>query len=365
MNKPICFVASARDYHAMDWFHRVQNICCNRRVFVITDSVSSEGFKSMILADDEVISIISIDHFLFSSQSWLGNLWRNMIKLLTAPIFGWKLHFFASQNRGVIFHAHSMFYIFVCAIARVNFIATPMGSDVLVRPDRSVVYKFLTKFSLKRASLITVDSERLVRKIFAIASCESVLIQNGINTAECLDAAKLNSQVSRKGALSIRALDSNYRIKEILCARDYASPDESISFIYPFADANYASMVRKNLQNGDTDLGRLDRAQMYEAMANTKIVFSIPSSDSSPRSVYEAVFCGAAVATTYSGWLDALPKCMSKRIIVVDLEDAFWFKKAMKQADSIISEPFVPTNSSLEAFDEELVLRKMVRDYYV
>ena len=30
-----------------------------------------------------------------------------------------------------IFHAHSMYYIFLCWAARIKAIATPMGSDVL------------------------------------------------------------------------------------------------------------------------------------------------------------------------------------------------------------------------------------------
>ena len=74
---------------------------------------------------------------------------------------------------------------------------------------------------------------------------------------------------------------------------------------------------------------------MYELLRNSIMVVSIPSSDSSPRSVYEAIFCGCVVCITYHPYYDVLPQCMKDRIIVVDLNNKSWFKNAFQKAKKI------------------------------
>ena len=66
---------------------------------------------------------------------------------------------------------------------------------------------------------------------------------------------------------------------------------------------------------------------LYQFLSEAVAVFSIPVSDSSPRSVYEAIFCGTCVITTYKQWIELLPRCMRSRVLIVDIEKKDWFKK--------------------------------------
>ena len=86
------------------------------------------------------------------------------------------------------------------------------------------------------------------------------------------------------------------------------------------------------MKYSDKDLGRIEKKiDLYKILNSTILAISIPESDSSPRSVYEAIFCGCAIATTYNQWIKSLPKCMKNRIIIVDLDNQDWLKVALKR----------------------------------
>lgn len=149
-------------------------------------------------------------------------------------------------------------------------------------------------------------------KIAEFTGVHAYLIQNGIDVAEL---QKLRSEVTvdRQLIVSLRGLTSLYRIEEIIKARNVIeNSPPCINFIYPFSDNDYISEIRKYLLPNDILSGRQDREKMYRLLLETKLVISIPKSDSSPRSVYEAIFCGAAVAITYNAYYDTLPYCKRK-----------------------------------------------------
>ena len=85
-----------------------------------------------------------------------------------------------------------MYYIFLCWLSRIKYIATPMGSDVLVRPKESNLYKFFTSKSLSNADKITVDSKSLFNEVLSLSNKKSIIIQNGIDTKELLKFNKKN-----------------------------------------------------------------------------------------------------------------------------------------------------------------------------
>lgn len=359
--KPICFVASARDYHAIDWYRAVRNLCHDRRVFIATDLIESEGVKSMINDQDEVIHLFNLDRWLFDSQSKFANIWRNLIKLLSAPLVAYRLNKL-SKNVDLIFHAHSMYYIFLCWLAKVEFIGTPMGSDVLVRPDNSKIYRLFTIYSLRAAAAITVDSIALQEKIRLLCGKDSHIIQNGIDSEGTQIYRR--SQNNRAKVVSIRGMDPNYRIRELVQARNSAGNPVYFDFVYPFHEESYLHSIRKLLKTQDRDCGRVSKEVMYEMLGKSFAVFSIPISDSSPRSVYEAIFCGASVVVSHGKWIEFLPACMRSRLIVVDVSQMNWFGDALQAAQKICSTPFIPSKEALELFDESEAIKKVCRKFY-
>lgn len=360
--KTIFFVGGARDYHAIDWYRTVKELCDTRRVVFITDLITSEGYEKLVNEDDEVIELFNIDRFLLTNQSKYGNVWRNLVKLFFFPLQAWRLRAIAKNNRDAVFHAHTMYYMFLCWIARIHFIATTQGSEVLVRPERSRLYKYFAIKSLSAADHIIIDSANMRNRIFQLCGKESTVIQNGID-ADAISRVIANP-CKREKTISIRGFTPLYRINEIFDARERSQQKPRLHLIYPFGEDVYKAKISERLEPGDQDLGRLSRTTMYELLASAKLAISIPMSDSSPRSVYEAIFCGCGVAVTYNPWFDALPDCMKARLIMVDLEDDLWLERALEFADSISKIPYTPSEMALDMFDQRRTMQVVADRFY-
>jgi hypothetical protein len=340
----------------MDWYRTVKAVYPDRRVRFLTDVVESEGHHRIVRDDDDLVQLVNVDRALFRTQSRLGNVWRNAFKALMIPVQVVSLARFARRHRGSVYHAHTMYYMCLCWLAGVPFVGTPQGSEVLVRPVRSRVYRWFAARALAAARIITVDSVPMRRGIEAIAGREAVLVQNGID----VDGLKgiRQSSGTRAGIVSLRGLTPLYRIHEIVRAWRCTESREPLRFIYPFWHADYRADVLAQAGAGSEDLGRLSREHMYRLLVSARLAVSIPSSDSSPRSVYEAIFCGCPVAATYAPWVDAMPPCMRERLILVDLDDGGWLTKALDLAHAIAGRPYVPSEAALEAFDQTRSLRR-------
>lgn len=360
----VIFVCDSRDYHAMDWFHVVKEICAGtgHPVFVATDISDQGGELSLVKEDDKIIQLFNINKLLFKKQSRFADLWRNFIKVGTTPLQILGLRKLAKQYPGAIFHAHSMYYIFLCWLARLKFIATPMGSDVLVRPDESKIYRYMTVQSLKAAHLITGDSVKMQQKVMDLSNRDSAVIQNGIDVR--MIASFISDSKERKEVVSIRGFYPNYQIEELLNSRDHSKEKINITFIYPFYESGYRDGILARFIPGDKDLGRLPKTELYALLASSLLVISIPESDSSPRSVYEAVFAGCCVAVSYSPWIDSLPACMRARLAVVDLTDPLWFDKVLVTAKEIAAIKYVPSQEALIEYDQYESMKKVCSDIY-
>lgn len=360
--KNIVYLCGARDYHAMDWYFSAKEILKNRRLFVVTDLIAGEGFNKIISEEDEVHRLFILDKLLLNKQSKFGNIWRNLLKMLVLPIQVIKLRSFAKKHPNSIFHAHAMYYLFLAWAAKIEYVGTPQGSDILVRPYKSKLYRFFAIKALQFAKEVTVDSVSMRDKIKELSGVEAVIVQNGIDVKDILDQSK--SDIKRARVLSIRGFTPLYRIDEILEARSEMENPIKIDFIYPFQDETYKEKYRTLLKKDDKDYGRVSREKMYDLLYSTKLVISIPKSDSSPRSVYEAIFCGCAVAVTENLYLDVLPICMRERIIVVDLDDEKWLNKALIQSEKITSIKYTPSTKAINMFDQKESFKMISELFY-
>ena len=355
-------MGGARDYHAIDWYRSVRNTAQDRNVYFLTDIISAEGFDNIIREDDVVHKMFIIDNLLFSYQSHIGHIWRNILKLLVLPIQIVYLKRYISAHPYSIVHAHPMYYMLLCQMAGVEYIGTPQGSEILVRPTRSKLYRIFSSWLLSSAKLITVDSEQMAQKIHDISGTRARIIQNGINLAAI--SAIVTTGIRSEDVVSIRGMTHLYQIEAIIEGRDRSKTKPNITFIYPFFDDEFLKNLSPRVQPGDRFIGRLDRDKLYMFLAKTKLVVSIPKSDSSPRSVYEAIFLGCCVAATYNSWMDSLPVCMKARVIEINLEDEFWLQNALEMAEEISSKPFIPSKMAVEIFDEGKSMARLMETIY-
>jgi len=362
IKKSIVIIGGARDYHVMDWYRTIKLLERDRDVRILTDLIGGEGFEVILKPGDVVDKLFIIDKFLFSSQSKYGDIWRNFFKLLVLPIQVLLLRRYLRQNPNSVFHAQPMYYMFLCSIAKVDFIGTPQGSEVLVRPVRSKLYRTFARKALQSAKCVTVDSQSMRKGIFNLSGVNAIVIQNGINLDEILEYRPLKN--ARTKVCSIRGVTPLYRINEIISARNAGKERVPINFIYPFYEKKYRENVEFNMLKEDNNLGRLDKADMYELLSSSMLVISIPKSDSSPRSVYESIFLGAGVAVTYNSWIDALPSCMRERVFIVDLDDVNWFDKAMLYAIKTTKTVYKPSNEAIEMFNQTKTMKNAAERLY-
>ena len=103
---------------------------------------------------------------------------------------------------------------------------------------------------------------------------------------------------------------------------------------------------------------------MYELLGSSKLAISIPTSDSSPRSVYEAIFLGCCVAVTYNSWINELPDCMKSRLIIINLKNKLWLKDAIKFADEMKKITYKPSELALEMFDQKKSMKIILDKYF-
>jgi hypothetical protein len=346
-SKNIMFLCSGTDFNAFQMYKTIKKIR-KENINIVIDNIESEGNKRLVSESDIVHKLFIIDCLLSKKSSAFGHIWRNIIKLLVYPIQIVLLKKIDRNNPNTIFFAYSMYYLWLAWGAGVSYVGKPEGSDILIRPFKSKLYRVFAIRSLQSAKAITVDSKKLADTIYNLSGVTAYHIQDGIDTDEISNYIENYANRERKNIVSFRGLVALYQIEQIFISRNNSKDD--IILIYPVFDTDYTKKIKMLAHSTDNFLGKIDKFKMYELFASTKLAISIPYSDSSPKSVYEAIFCGCAVAIVYHEYYDCLPECMKSRIIQVDIHDKEWFDKAIVQAEEIIKIPFKPSKEAIKMF---------------
>lgn len=360
----LVFLCGVRDFHAMDWYRRACEKLPDGSVSIITDLMAGEGFTCLAKPEDRIHRLVIIDRLLFRHQSRSGDRWRNLVKAVVLPLQVLLLRRFARTHPKATFYAHSMYYMLMAAMARVPYVGRPQGDDVLCKPVDSRLYRYCARKAIEAANGIIVDSDSMRDNIgtFCRRTTHVHVVRNGIDIEAIRAAKERHGAKPRSNAvLSIRAFAELYRIEDILRQRNESSNHRHtpISLVYPFHDGAYMARCRCLHINSDRDLGRLSKKHLYGLLHDTQLVVSIPRSDSCPRSVFEAVFCGCAVAIAHHSYFDALPACMQRRIILIDPSRP-WFDYALAEAERITTEPYEPSAEAREQLDQSQTIQRML-----
>ena len=143
-------------------------------------------------------------------------------------------------------------------------------------------------------------------------------------------------------------------------ARNISSSGSGIHFCCPFFDEGYRNNVVSAMDKSkDLDLGKLDRENFYKALSNSAIAISVPLSDSSPRSVYEAIFFGCVVIVRDNPYVYDLPEGMRDRLVITDCCEG-WFDDCLEQALKKSKQPFQPSKEDLHLFDQSLSVHRVL-----
>lgn len=196
------------------------------------------------------------------------------------------------------------------------FIMTPMGSDVLVFARNMKTYGMVTTYVLKKAALVTGDSLVLNETSIEFgAKREKVhLIQNGVDRRmfnEKVDKSILRSRLSLGDGpiiLSTRTLSPLYNIDCIIKAMALILkrfPKAKLVLLYfSFALEEDLKLLAKHLgvETAVVFVGQVKYDEMPYYHAGADVSVSVPSSDSSPCSVYESMASGTPSVVSDLPW---------------------------------------------------------------
>lgn len=310
----ILFICSSSDWHMRLW---LKYFAIRHNVLLFSDR---EDYLNRQKFDDRIKII--------EDYGYLGKLlgmlkikslsFAHINKLISSRRFTKLINAIIDEYQVDIVHAHSLYYGFVSSGIRndIPVVFTPMGSDIIIHAQKHPIYRYMARKTFSRADVVTGDSVLLRKQGYKVGAKpkHNYIVQNGVDTE--IVYPKGNDLKKKLGVtneevliFSPRALMELYNIdiviKSLAILRD-AGYKIKCMFSYAFG----GEYVRKlkgivnelSLEGNVIWLGYLEYHEMAEHYNAADIVVSVPSSDSSPKSVYEAMFCKKPVIVSDLEW---------------------------------------------------------------
>lgn len=310
----ILFIADMYSWHTSLWLKYFSE---NHEVYLLSDErtyAKSQNYKNIKIIKHYGYLGKFINLFSISS-----NFFRHLNKFLSTKIYV-KLANKIIQNEKIdIVHAHSLYYGYIASKIdnkKIKIIFSPLGSDVMVDAFKKKFYKIMVNQVFSRINILTADSKIKLEACQSLGSnhIESHIIQYGVDSNFFKNKPKneINSiNIDKKNFIlfSPRGLSSEYNIKGILKSLSLLKKD-GIKFKCIFA-FNYGEKIldrhvkyanELDISDSLIWLGYVKYENMPDLYNLSDVVISFPIIDSSPKSVYEALFCKSTVIVSDLNW---------------------------------------------------------------
>ena len=369
----ILYLSSSSDWHIDLW---AQYFSKNYSVYLFSDK---ENYL-----DDQSFEGVAVNH----SAGLLGGILNffgikshklfQINKLISAKYYAFRVDALIKSENIDVVHAHNLYYGYVASFlkTKVPVVFTPMGSDIIIHAQNNFIYKHMANRAFFKAVVVTGDSLLVQKRGYEVgAKAEgNYIIQNGVDSSIFYpkgNSLKNDFHIGKDEFLffSPRAITPLYNIDIILDALHALKKSNhrfKCMFSFAFGGPYYLELKHKATMLGLDDyviwLGYVKYEDMQLYYNASDLVISVPSSDSSPKSVYEAMFCGKPVIISDLEWshelLDEL-ECVCR----VDVRNAGQLSNSITRliSDSRFSEKI--TKNSLQIahknFDYEVNMAKM------
>jgi glycosyltransferase involved in cell wall biosynthesis len=203
-----------------------------------------------------------------------------------------------------IVHSHSMgSYAWVATVLNLRpRVLTPWGVDLLVDINTSFVNKFLTKWSLRSANLVTTDAEYFFDPLveLGVKNSRLVLVPFGTDVSLFKPPTKKASNPSLT-IVSTRTLNPVHSVEDLInVIPNLLESNPSIRFIIVGGGVNLEIFKNRisdlHLSGRVTFTGMLDEKSLIEILQNSDIYVSTSPLDAGlAASTAEAMACGLAI----------------------------------------------------------------------
>lgn len=256
-----------------------------------------------------------------AGQTWGGGLPASALPSrgvptdeMTMPALPWMRRRLRELRPDVV-HAHWMPFAVLAALAGARpLVATAWGSDVYGAGLRQ---RLLIRLALRRTAVATADSTHLLERVLGLGprSLRTMVVNWGVD----LDAVSLTQAHEREEAKTRFGLGTGPVVFGPRGLKELYNPDVVVdAFARIRAALPGAVLVLKH--SGTEELleprwlelpgvhvvGRIDDDAMAALYRAADVTVSIPDSDSSPRSVWEAMAAGSATVLSDLPWVHEL-----------------------------------------------------------
>jgi glycosyltransferase involved in cell wall biosynthesis len=202
-----------------------------------------------------------------------------------------------------VFHAHFLVeHGFYGALAGIHpLVVSAWGSDALLEPRRDRVSRWIARWTVARADLITSNSAHMARRIGELGALPAKVevITLGADRYDLERAsASVNRQPPRDApvVLSTRAHEPLYNISEIIDAHAIVARTlPNARLVIAHGGSQTGELRERAADSGATAkfAGILERDGFRDALADAEIFVSVPSSDATSVALLQAMAAGA------------------------------------------------------------------------
>jgi glycosyltransferase involved in cell wall biosynthesis len=309
----ILFIGSRADWHVDLWARYFTDDHC---VYLFSDKedyLSNQPYMNVNIIESESLVGRMLNWLNISSHKL-----HQLNKFLSVKFYGKKIDACIREYRIDIVHAHSLYYGYLASFIKSDtpIVFTPMGSDVILKAQSSKIYRNMAMKAFSKATIITGDSLLLQKQGYKVGARadKNYVLQNGVDTniffpKDNLLAQKYGIKQDEVLIFSPRGITPIYNIDIIVEALNQLIKNSykvKCMFSYAFG-GEYSDKIKTKISAYGIDdsiiwLGFLNYNEMADHYNAADIVVSIPSSDSSPKSVYEALFCKKPIVVTDLEW---------------------------------------------------------------
>jgi glycosyltransferase involved in cell wall biosynthesis len=201
-----------------------------------------------------------------------------------------------------VFHAHYLVeHGFYGALAGVHpFVVSAWGSDALVEPQRDIVSRWIARWTVRHADLVTSNNAHMARIIGQLGALPSKVEVITLG-ADRYDLEPADDSVNRRDpdpartpvVISTRAHEPLYNIADIIDAHAIVAPSRPDLRLVIAHGGSQTGALRARAAPGVEFVGFLDRRRFRDALADAEVFVSVPSSDATSVALLQAMAAGA------------------------------------------------------------------------